>query len=69
MPYDVAALRQAEFPWAPERIYLDHAAIGPLPARTLAVTDAYNRDRSMPWRLGARNADIRDYGDRATSAA
>jgi selenocysteine lyase/cysteine desulfurase len=52
MTYSVAALRQAEFPWVDQRIYLDHAAIGPLPARALAVTDAYNRDRSMPWRLG-----------------
>lgn len=50
--YDVAALRAEEFPWSPGQIYLDHASIGPLPARTLAVTEAYNRDRATPWRLG-----------------
>jgi selenocysteine lyase/cysteine desulfurase len=52
MPYDLPALRATEFPWTADRVYLDHAAIGPLPARTLATTEAYNRDRSMPWLLG-----------------
>lgn len=52
MTYDIAALRRAEFPWAAERLYLDHAAIGPLPARTLAAVEAYNRDRARPWVLG-----------------
>lgn len=51
MTYDIAALRREEFPWAAERLYLDHAAIGPLPARTLAAVEAYNRDRATPWRL------------------
>lgn len=51
MSYDVDALRREEFPWTPERIYLDHASIGPLPARTLAAVNAYNRDRAAPYRL------------------
>lgn len=51
MSYDVQALRREEFPWTPERIYLDHASIGPLPARTLAAVEAYNRDRAAPYRL------------------
>ena len=28
--FDVAALRQAEFPWADETVYLNHASIGPV---------------------------------------
>lgn len=52
MGYDVEALRREEFPWAEERTYLDHASIGPLPARTLAAVEAYNRDRATPWLLG-----------------
>jgi selenocysteine lyase/cysteine desulfurase len=51
MPYDVAALRREEFPWTAERIWLDNASIGPLPARTVAAVEAYNRDRQAPYRL------------------
>ncbi|MBS1240938.1 MAG: hypothetical protein H6R40_365, partial [Gemmatimonadetes bacterium] len=43
MTYDVQALRRDQFPWTAEHIYLDHASIGPLPARTLAAVEAYNR--------------------------
>ncbi|MDX2122838.1 MAG: hypothetical protein SF070_17475 [Gemmatimonadota bacterium] len=32
MGYDIAALRAAEFPWAGETIYLDHASIVPCPS-------------------------------------
>lgn len=32
-PYDVRALRAAEFPWADQTVYLNHAGIGPLPER------------------------------------
>ena len=34
MGYDIAGLRAAEFPWAGQTTYLDHASIGPLPERT-----------------------------------
>jgi len=51
MSYDVAALRREEFPWTAERIWLDNASIGPLPARTVAAVEAYNRDRQAPYRL------------------
>lgn len=44
--YDVEALRQAEFPWAADRVYLNHASTGPLPARSLAATEAFNRRRA-----------------------
>jgi len=43
-PYDVAALRREEFPWADEVIYLNHAGIGPLPERARrAVNDLTDR--------------------------
>jgi cysteine desulfurase/selenocysteine lyase len=51
MTYDVQALRRDQFPWTAEHIYLDHASIGPLPSRTLAAVEAYNRNRAAPYRL------------------
>ena len=33
----------AEFPWADETIYLNHASIGPLPERTRLALEAFNR--------------------------
>jgi len=53
--FDVAALRQAEFPWADETVYLNHASIGPLPERTRLVLEAFNRRRAMPFRLPDRD--------------
>lgn len=44
--YDVAALRDAEFPWAGDRIYLNHASTGPLPARSLIAVEEFNRRRA-----------------------
>lgn len=52
MTYDVAALRQEEFPWADGTVYLDHASIGPLPERTRRAADEMNRRRSRPFELG-----------------
>ena len=52
MSYDVMQLRQAEFPWAGETTYLDHAAIGPLPERTRLACDEMNLRRSRPYELG-----------------
>jgi selenocysteine lyase/cysteine desulfurase len=54
-PFDVAALRQAEFPWADGTIYLNHASIGPLPERTRLALDAFNRRRAMPFQLPDRD--------------
>ena len=51
MTYDVAALRREEFPWTDDRIYLDHASLGPLPARTLRAVTAFNERRATPHRL------------------
>jgi cysteine desulfurase / selenocysteine lyase len=50
--YDVDAVRRAEFPWARgESVFLNNASTGPLPARTLAAVDAFNRLRAEPFRL------------------
>jgi cysteine desulfurase/selenocysteine lyase len=50
--YDVAGLRREEFPWAEGTTYLDHASIGPLPARTRRAADEMNRKRGQPFELG-----------------
>jgi cysteine desulfurase/selenocysteine lyase len=49
--YDVRALRAAEFPWADETTYLDHASIGPIPERTRLALDAFNYRRARPHLL------------------
>ena len=54
-PIDTAALRRAEFPWADETTYLNHASIGPLPERTRLALDAFNRRRAMPFHLPDRD--------------
>ena len=51
MSYDVAALRREEFPWADERIYLNHASLGPLPARTLKAINDFNTRRAIPYQV------------------
>jgi selenocysteine lyase/cysteine desulfurase len=53
--FDVATLRQTEFPWADETVYLNHASIGPLPERTRLALEAFNRRRAMPFRLPDRD--------------
>ncbi len=54
MTYDVEALRAREFPWAArgERIYLDHAATGPLPQRARDAQAEANALRAEVWRVG-----------------
>jgi cysteine desulfurase/selenocysteine lyase len=51
--YDVEALRRAEFPWAArgDRVYLNHASTGPLPARTLRALSTWTESRGEPWRI------------------
>lgn len=44
--YDVTALRDVEFPWADDQIYLNHASTGPLPARSLLAVEEFNRRRA-----------------------
>lgn len=45
------AVRQEEYPWAARETYLNHASIGPLPARTLRAVNAFNERRHQPSRL------------------
>jgi selenocysteine lyase/cysteine desulfurase len=52
--YDVEALRAAEFPWASDTVYLNHASIGPYPERTRRVLDEFNRRRCAPHLLPER---------------
>lgn len=49
--YDVGALRKAEFPWAVDTIYLDHASIGPLPERTRQMLVQMADRRSRPFEI------------------
>src|SRR5688572_16869923 len=51
--YDVEALRRTEFPWATrgDRVYLNHASTGPLPARTLRALATWAEWRGEPWRI------------------
>ena len=44
----VADLREREFPWTRDRIYLNHASIGPIPARTQRAIDAVEAKRRDP---------------------
>jgi cysteine desulfurase/selenocysteine lyase len=52
---DVAALRDREFAWTADTIYLNNASIGPLPERTRLVLEEFNRRRTMPFRLPDRD--------------
>ncbi|HVX88853.1 MAG TPA: aminotransferase class V-fold PLP-dependent enzyme [Gemmatimonadales bacterium] len=51
MTYDAKALRREEFPWADQRIYLNHASLGPLPARTLRAVNDFNTRRAVPFQV------------------
>ena len=55
MSYDVEALRRREFPWAAagETIFLNNASTGPLPERTVRVTEEWAQLRANPQRVGA----------------
>ncbi len=50
-PYDVRALRAAEFPWTAERTFLNHASTGPLPERTRRAVVDFTNARSTMQRL------------------
>jgi cysteine desulfurase / selenocysteine lyase len=48
MPFEI----EKEFPWAgKDRIYLNAAATGPHPARTVSVLDHWLELRAEPWRI------------------
>ncbi len=45
------AIREVEFPWAANTIYMDNAAIGPLPERTRHFLEDFTRRRAAPYLL------------------
>jgi cysteine desulfurase/selenocysteine lyase len=51
--YDVDALRRTEFPWSTrgDRVYLNHASTGPLPARAVRALSTWSDMRAEPWRI------------------
>ncbi|HZA98357.1 MAG TPA: aminotransferase class V-fold PLP-dependent enzyme [Gemmatimonadales bacterium] len=53
--YDIAQLRQTEFPWTRETTYLNHASVGPLPERTRLTLEEFNRKRAAPFQLPDRD--------------
>jgi selenocysteine lyase/cysteine desulfurase len=55
MTFDVARLRDEEFPWTAsgECIYLNAASTGPLPERTVRAQERFTRRRAAPYRLSA----------------
>ena len=52
--YDVGELRETEFPWTGDTIYLNHASVGPLPERTRRALEEFNRKRAAPFQLPDR---------------
>ena len=51
--YDVAALREREFPWTAsgETVYLNNASTGPLPQRTVRAIAEFSARRAEPHRI------------------
>lgn len=49
-------VREREFPWTRDTIYLNNASIGPLPERTRRATEALARQRATPFELA--DADL-----------
>lgn len=51
----LSTLRATEFPWTSDTIYLNNASIGPLPERTRAALEDFNRRRAAPFQLPDRD--------------
>jgi cysteine desulfurase / selenocysteine lyase len=51
--YDALAVRAAEFPWtgSSDIVYLNHAATGPLPSRSVALVHDWTERRRQPWTI------------------
>ena len=49
------ALRNSEFPWTAESVYLNNAGIGPIPERTRRVLDELTARRTAPYLLETRD--------------
>ncbi len=65
--YDVATLRQREFPLLDECVFMNAASLGPLPRRSLAAIDDFNDRRVDLRRFG--DMDIPEAHARARAAA
>jgi selenocysteine lyase/cysteine desulfurase len=65
--HDVTTLRLAEFPWADETLFLNHASIGPIPERVRRTLALYHEARAAVHRL--RPDDLFPILDRARHAA
>src|SRR5579884_1335880 len=48
------ALRAAEFPWTADTVYLNNAAVGPIPERTRRALDEFTAKRTAPHLLPDR---------------
>ncbi len=48
------SLRNSEFPWTAETVYLNNASIGPIPERTRRLLDELTARRTAPYLLDAR---------------
>ena len=50
-PYDIASLREREFPWAArgDAIYLNNGSTGPLPRRAVDALGDFNERRAAPY--------------------
>jgi cysteine desulfurase / selenocysteine lyase len=53
--YDLAELRQREFPWTEQTVYLNNASVGPLPERTRRTLEGFNQRRAAPFQLPDRD--------------
>jgi cysteine desulfurase/selenocysteine lyase len=53
--YDLSGLRQREFPWTDQTVYLNNASVGPLPERTRKTLEAFNHRRAAPFQLPDRD--------------
>lgn len=55
MSYDFSRIRDEEFAWTADSIYLNNGGIGPIPERTRRVLEEFNRKRTAPHRLPDRD--------------
>lgn len=62
-------VRETEFPWTRDRIYLNSAGTGPLPERTRRVADEWNRRRQTPDAISDQELFDTQASSRRLSAA
>jgi selenocysteine lyase/cysteine desulfurase len=62
------SLRNTEFPWTAESVYLNSAGIGPIPERTRRVLDELTARRTAPYLLDTRELHAALQETRATVA-